>query len=104
MNLIHHLHVARASGKLLASLALAPVSQRLHQARRHRMQADGRNRRPKLSSSCSPSWCSAACKLYGRRRRLMSTAHITTAHHERMAYTLSGIGCYVHLTASTHQG
>src|SRR5713226_6059162 len=50
------------------------------------MQADGRNHRSKHSSSCSPSWRRAACRPHGRRRIPMSTAHITTAHHERMAY------------------
>jgi hypothetical protein len=55
MNLIRHLHVARTSGNLLASLALIPVSQRRQGVRRYWMQADGRNRRPKHSSSFSPS-------------------------------------------------
>ena len=55
MTLIRHLHIARTSGKLLASLALTPVSKPLHQVRWHWMQADGRNRRTRHSSSCSPS-------------------------------------------------
>jgi hypothetical protein len=47
MTLIRHLHVAWTLGKLFASLALTPVPKPLHQARRHWMQAKGRNHRSK---------------------------------------------------------
>src|SRR6266702_4161788 len=83
MNLIHHRHVASTSSRLPASLALAPVPKPLHLARR---QAVDQKSIPKHSSSYLPCWHSAACGLHGRRRRPMSTAHIATTHHERMAY------------------
>src|SRR5713101_733649 len=86
MNLIDHRPFARMSDRLLAFPTLTPVPQWRQGAWRHQMPADGWNRRLKPLSFCSPSWHSAACSLHGRRRMSMSTAHVTTAHHERMAY------------------
>jgi hypothetical protein len=77
-NLIHHLYVARPPCRPFPSPALAPAPKPLHQARRHRLQATGRNSQPKPLSSCSPSSHSAMCRLHGRE---VQTHEYSSHHH-----------------------